>query len=113
MGSVFVPITLAAVSAVQREDTGIASAMLNVGQQVGGTIGLASLVTVANHAANSYAGSHAGTLPKRALMAQAFTHGADAAFITGALFMVIGLAAALFLIAVRSDDAEPGVPAAG
>jgi len=112
MGSIFVPITLAAVSAVDRADTGIASAMLNVGQQVGGTIGLASLVTVANHAANSYARSHAATMPKAALMAHSFTHGADAAFIAGALFMVVGLAAALFLIAVRSDDAEPGVPVA-
>jgi EmrB/QacA subfamily drug resistance transporter len=104
MGSIFVPITLAAVSAVAGEDTGIASAMLNVGQQVGGTVGLASLTTVATHAANSYASSHLSAARSPGFANQVFTHGADAAFVTGALFMVIGLAAALFLIAVRSDD---------
>jgi EmrB/QacA subfamily drug resistance transporter len=114
MGSIFVPITLAAVSAVEPEDTGIASAMLNVGQQVGGTIGLASLVTVASHAAKSYASDHATTMTPAVLQAHAFTHGADAAFVTGALFMVVGLAAALFLIAVRPAAAAPieGLPAA-
>jgi predicted MFS family arabinose efflux permease len=104
MGSIFVPITLAAVSAVAGEDTGIASAMLNVGQQVGGTVGLASLTTVATHAANSYTKSHLGDAHSPGFAAQVFTHGADAAFLAGALFMVIGLAAALFLIAVRSDE---------
>jgi EmrB/QacA subfamily drug resistance transporter len=104
MGSIFVPITLAAVSAVAGEDTGIASAMLNVGQQVGGTVGLASLTTVATHAANSYSKAHLGEAHSPGFAAQVFTHGADAAFLAGALFMVIGLAAALFLIAVRSDE---------
>ena len=115
MGSIFVPITLAAVSAVAGEDTGIASAMLNVGQQVGGTVGLASLTTVATHAANSYASSHLSAARSPGFANQVFTHGADAAFVTGALFMVIGLAAALFLIAVRTDDipaATEGLPAA-
>jgi EmrB/QacA subfamily drug resistance transporter len=98
MGSIFVPITLAAVSDVDRSDTGVASAMLNVGQQVGGTIGLASLVTVFNHAATSEAA--AKHLPSVYLPVP-FTHGADAAFATGAAFMVVGLLAALLLIKVR------------
>jgi hypothetical protein len=109
MGSIFVPITLAAVAAVSPQDTGIASAMLNVGQQVGGTVGLASLTTVATHAANSYYNSHLSSARSPGFAAQVFTHGADAAFVTGALFMVVGLAAALFLITVRRDD----VPASG
>jgi EmrB/QacA subfamily drug resistance transporter len=112
MGSIFVPITLAAVSAVRQEDTGIASAMLNVGQQIGGTVGLASLTTIASHAATSYKQSHLASARQPGFAAQIFTHGADAAFVTGAIFMIVGLAAALFLIAVRSDDAEPQVPIA-
>jgi hypothetical protein len=115
MGSIFVPITLAAVAAVSPQDTGIASAMLNVGQQVGGTVGLASLTTVATHAANSYYNSHLSSARSPGFAAQVFTHGADAAFVTGALFMVVGLAAALFLITVRRDDVPAtaeGVPAA-
>ena len=113
MGSIFVPITLAAVSAVDNRDTGIASAMLNVGQQVGGTIGLASLTTIASHAASSYARTHLAAARSPGFAAQVFTHSADAAFVTGALFMVVGLAAALFLIAVRSDAAPEAVPIAG
>ena len=112
MGSIFVPITLGAVAGVDRRDTGIASAMLNVGQQVGGTIGLASLVTVASHAARSDAIEHARTLPKGALTAHAFTAGADAAFFTGALFMVVGLAAALLLIKIRPKDMDEATPVA-
>jgi EmrB/QacA subfamily drug resistance transporter len=111
MGSIFVPITLAAVSEVAPQDTGIASAMLNVGQQVGGTVGLASLTTVASHAANSYASAHAAAARSPGFAGQVFTHGADAAFIAGALFTLVGLAAALFFIAVRSDEIEPTVAA--
>jgi EmrB/QacA subfamily drug resistance transporter len=98
MGSIFVPITLAAVSDVDRTDTGVASAMLNVGQQVGGTIGLASLVTVFSHAATSEATARG--LPSVYLPVP-FTHGADAAFAAGAIFMVVGLIACLVLIKVR------------
>jgi len=106
MGSIFVPITLAAVSQVSQQDAGIASAMLNVGQQVGGTLGLASLVTVASHAASSYFNGHAGHMPPGTLQAQVFTHGADAAFLAGSLFMIVGFAAALFLIQMRSSEVE-------
>jgi len=112
MGSIFVPITLAAVSKVERQDTGIASAMLNVGQQVGGTLGLASLVTVASHAARSYVGDHAAGMSSQALQGQAFTHGADAAFLTGSVFMAVAFVAALFLIQMRPaevDESAPGV----
>jgi EmrB/QacA subfamily drug resistance transporter len=104
MGSIFVPITLAAVAGVEREDTGVASAMLNVGQQVGGTIGLASLVTVFSHSATSFA--DANHLPSIYLPGP-FTHGADAAFLAGALFMVVGLVAALLLIKVRPGEPAP------
>lgn len=43
----FVPLTLGAVSGVGADDQGIASALLNSGQQVGGTLGLAVLGTIA------------------------------------------------------------------
>jgi EmrB/QacA subfamily drug resistance transporter len=46
MGTSFVPIVLTAVSAVAPGESGIASALVNTGQQVGGSLGLAVLVTV-------------------------------------------------------------------
>jgi EmrB/QacA subfamily drug resistance transporter len=47
MGLTFVPITLAATSEVGRDDAGLASGLLNTAQQVGGSIGLAILSTLA------------------------------------------------------------------
>jgi hypothetical protein len=112
MGSMFVPITLAAVNGVDPDDTGVASAMLNVGQQVGGTLGLASLVTVASHAGRSYAGDHLAAARSPGFADQVFTHAATAAFVTGAIFMVGGLIAVLMLIKVRPAQIDTDVPAA-
>jgi EmrB/QacA subfamily drug resistance transporter len=107
MGSIFVPITLGAVSGVLPQDSGIASAMLNVGQQVGGTLGLSALVAVST-AAGRHAASNAGSRHGAALTHYVFTHGADAAFRVGALFALVGLVAAFVLIRVRPGG-EPSV----
>jgi EmrB/QacA subfamily drug resistance transporter len=89
MGLLFVPITITAVSGVEPHDSGIASAMLNVGQQVGGTIGLSALVTVFSAGFRSHI---RGGFPI------AYTHGADLAFYAGAGFLVVALACALALV---------------
>ena len=47
IGLVFVPASLVALSSVAPADSGVASSLLNTGQQVGGSIGLAVLGTVA------------------------------------------------------------------
>ena len=57
MGLAFVPLTLTAVSGVRDNEAGIASALLNTAQQVGGALGLAVLATVAIDATNSKAQS--------------------------------------------------------
>jgi hypothetical protein len=46
-GLLVVPLSLAALSRVAEADSGVASSLLNTGQQVGGSIGLAVLGTVA------------------------------------------------------------------
>jgi hypothetical protein len=46
IGVIFVPLTTVAVSGVGPHEAGLASALLNVGQQVGGAIGLSVLTTV-------------------------------------------------------------------
>jgi EmrB/QacA subfamily drug resistance transporter len=62
MGFIFVPITTVAVSKVKDTDAGLASALLNVGQQVGGSIGLSVLATVAATAARNAASSKVADL---------------------------------------------------
>jgi stage V sporulation protein SpoVS len=47
MGLTFVPLSLVALTRVSDNDAGVASSLLNTGQQVGGSIGLAILGTVA------------------------------------------------------------------
>ncbi|HVT65065.1 MAG TPA: MFS transporter [Mycobacteriales bacterium] len=107
MGTIFVPVTLGAVSGVAPEDSGIASAMLNVGQQVGGTLGLSSLVAVFSSAAR-HATDHAPHTSLAALRNYTFTHGTDAAFKTGAVFALLGFVMAFVLIRVAPDAESPG-----
>src|SRR5712691_1214223 len=64
LGMLFMPLTLVALSRVSDRDAGLASSLPNVGQQVGGSIGLALLGTVAwtvvaNTARNSAAAAAA------------------------------------------------------
>ncbi len=46
LGMLFVPLQLVALTRIRDEDSGVASSLLNTGQQVGGAIGLAGLGTV-------------------------------------------------------------------
>jgi EmrB/QacA subfamily drug resistance transporter len=62
MGCLFVPLTVTAVSGVQNTDAGLASALLNVGQQVGGALGLSVMTTVFGTAGRNYAHDHFGGL---------------------------------------------------
>ena len=68
MGVVFVPLTTVSLAGVRREDSGAASSMVNVMQQVGGSLGLAVLVAVygtatRNAAAHPAAGLSGGGAP--------------------------------------------------
>ena len=47
LGLVFVPLSLVSLHNVAEQDSGIASSLLNAGQQIGGAVGLALLGTVA------------------------------------------------------------------
>ena len=50
LGAIFVPLSLAVVSGVPQSETGLVSALLNVGQQIGGSLGLAKMVNVSSNA---------------------------------------------------------------
>ena len=92
MGLVFVPLTTVSLAGVAAEDSGAAASMVNVMQQVGGSLGLAILVTVFG------AATRAAHPVSRAPGHQALVHGISAAFTVAALFDV----AALLVIALTS-----------
>lgn len=59
MGTAFMPAMSLSTYGVQPQDSGVASAMVNTSQQVGGAIGTALLNTVAASATTAYVTSHA------------------------------------------------------
>jgi hypothetical protein len=77
LGLIMAPAMSTATVGVDRRDPGVASAMVNTGQQIGGSIGTALLSTLASSAANSYAAAH---LPAVDLDTQAAVRGYTAAF---------------------------------
>jgi EmrB/QacA subfamily drug resistance transporter len=115
MGLTFVPLTLTAVSGVKSDDAGIASALLNTVQQVGGSLGLAALASVSAHVANSRLEDAdrlffqaAATTDLRLLQraAQALTDGYAAAFLTGAGMLAVALLVVLAAVNVPKQQAS-------
>jgi EmrB/QacA subfamily drug resistance transporter len=89
MGNVFAPAIASATFGVEPRDSGVASAMVNTMQQVGGSVGLALLSTIAASATSSYG---EGQRPTPGLMAEAAVHGFTTAFYVGAGVLLLGAA---------------------
>jgi EmrB/QacA subfamily drug resistance transporter len=102
LGFVFVPLTLTAVSGVKAEEAGLASALLNTMQQVGGAIGLAVLATVAIDATNSqeHGAHHLTTMASNI----ATTHGYTTAFFVSAGITFIGFVISVAAIRVPKEE---------
>src|ERR1039458_8637319 len=117
MGLVFVPLTIASLAGVRPEDSGAASSMVNVTQQVGGSLGLAILVTVFGTAYRDAARRLAPGVSHPGAAHQLLIHGMSAAFTVAALFDVCVLLVILLTSRSRpapQDRAQAeGRPAAG
>ncbi len=103
MGIAFVPLTMASLVRVRPEDSGAASSMVNVMQQVGGSLGLAILVTVFGTASRN-AARH--PLPGGTALAQShhvLVHGMATAFLVAAIFDVCALLVILATIRTRTQ----------
>jgi EmrB/QacA subfamily drug resistance transporter len=136
MALVFVTLTVVAVTKVTNTDTGLASALLNVGQQVGGSIGLAVLATAFASASRSEGAAQLGKLtgasqqhlqqlvsstqtgkpaPAAAYADQTAVdalhavqaHGASHGFLVAAIFGIVAVVASIVLITVKKTDMEP------
>jgi EmrB/QacA subfamily drug resistance transporter len=130
MGLLFVPLTIVAVSGVERHESGAASSLLNVMQQVGGSLGLSILVTVFGTASRNEARTqvaqffaHAtpqlraqfaqtGQLPAR-YAANVLAHGISTAFLMAVAFAALALVVSVVVIRARAAEVEaapvPGV----
>ncbi len=95
LGCIFAPAIGTATLGVDVNETGVASAMVNACQQIGGSVGLALLSTLSASAAASYARTHTG-LP--GLAAAAAIHGYTTAFWWAAGIFAIGLLTAMVIL---------------
>jgi len=77
MGCIFAPAFSTATLGVEGSEAGIASAMVNTSQQVGGSVGTSLLSTIFASAVTSYVASHVRT---RGLADAAAVHGYTTAF---------------------------------
>ncbi|WP_415949093.1 MFS transporter [Streptomyces sp. KLOTTS4A1] len=94
-GLLFAPLAQLGVSGVPMEDSGAASSLLNATQQVGGSLGLAVLMTVFGATTrSSTSGDPAAVL----------TDGASAAFLTAAAFAVVALLIAAVVVKVPGQE---------
>ncbi len=108
MGLVFVPLSSTALSGVGNHDAGVASAMLNTTQQVGGSLGTALLNTIFTTSVATYAATH-GASP--AAMAQASIHGYNVAFTVSAVLLAVGAVLVALFIRKPPLAAEPDIVA--
>jgi EmrB/QacA subfamily drug resistance transporter len=117
LGLVFAPAFTLGTLGVDRDDAGVASASINVAQQIGGSIGTSLLNTIAATAATGYATAHAASITssasKQLVEANSLIHSYHVVFwVAAAVFIGASVLAALVL---RSGVAIPregsGTPA--
>jgi hypothetical protein len=98
-GMIFSPAINTATTGVARQDSGVASALVNTMQQVGGSIGTAALSTLALTATATYlAAHHAGRLAP----ATAAVHGYTLAFTISAALLGLGALLTFLLVPSKS-----------
>ncbi|MFD3529927.1 MFS transporter [Streptomyces sp. NPDC058664] len=114
MGTAFMPAMSLATLGVDPRDAGVASAMVNTSQQVGGAIGTALLNTIAASATTAYLADHAAgaTTPagQKLLQLQGMVEG-----YTAAIWWAVGIlvvSAAIAFVLINTGKPEMG-PAAG
>ena len=105
LGFAFGPLTSTALFGVDNRDAGVASALVNAVQQVGGSLGIALLNTIAVSAFTTYVADHAinpRTDPAGLMVAT--VHGYTVAFWVAAALMAVAAVIAAVFIRVRPEQ---------
>ena len=103
----FVPVMIASLTGVQPADAGVASGLINTSRQIGGSIGLAALTTIAATASSHYAASRDAV---SAFSAPALTHGFQVGFYTLIGIALVGAAIAAAFIEPKPKAAPLATP---
>jgi predicted MFS family arabinose efflux permease len=115
MAGVFIPAASTALVGVGAHDAGVASALLNTTQQIGGSLGTALLNTLYASAVTAYLADHVRQ-PSDAqrLQGDALISGYHVAFFWGGTLLLAALICAIVLINAKKDDVprEPALAGA-
>ena len=104
MGNIFAPAISSATYGVAPTDTGVASAMVNTMQQVGGSIGTALLSSIFASAVTSYA---EGRAPSPQVAADAAMHGYTVAFwVAAGVFAFGGIVVGTLMRSIKVEPAH-------
>ncbi len=114
LGLLFVPVTLVAMARIADAESGVAASLRNTSQQIGGSIGLALLGTVAwTVVANSVDAQAAAAPtghpahPSRAALSTIYHHaltGFSRAYLAAAAIMLLALAITIAAIRINRTD---------
>jgi EmrB/QacA subfamily drug resistance transporter len=99
LGLAFPPLSSTALIRVRDQDSGVASALVNTTQQIGGSLGTALLNTLAVTATANYIAAHG-----RAFAQAGIVHGFSVAFALGAgLLLLAAIVCAVFVTSGKRD----------
>jgi predicted MFS family arabinose efflux permease len=100
IGFVFVPLSATALFGVGDADAGVASAVLNAAQQVGGSVGVAFLNTIATSATTAYIVANQLPGPNGAALVEGFTTG----FLWSAAILLVAGVIWIVLVTMTGKD---------
>ena len=106
LAGVFIPAASTSLVGVESHDAGVASAMLNTSQQIGGSLGTALLNTLFASAVTAFFIDNPPTRPGQAqqTLPLAFIHGYHVAFFWGAGLFAAALVASIVFINAHKED---------
>jgi hypothetical protein len=108
LGLAFPAFSSTALIRIDTRDSGVASALVNTTQQIGGSLGTALLNTLAATATASYLIAHGKDAAEAGIV-----HGFAVAFGVGACFLALGAIISAVLVSAKPAEIqpEPGMPA--
>jgi MFS family permease len=105
MACVFIPASSTALLGVESHDAGVASAVLNTAQQIGGSLGTALLNTLFAASVTAYLAENVHSAKDaEQMLPSAFIEGYHVAFFWGGMLLAGALLVALFIVNARKED---------
>lgn len=114
LGLIFTPMTIVGVSRIREREMGVASSLEHAGRQIGGSVGLAVLGTIAwtqvidnQHHALAKAGQSATAPGSAPLLQKALVDGFSRGFMLAGVVMLLAAVIAAVTIKLRKDEIPP------